>query len=226
MNWRAAIGLLAFLALASCASEGGSRGSGISTAVLGNVASVQSAAAAAPAARLGAALTLAAPAYAQGAVEGIRVTVEGTAAEAETDENGRFSLTGDFEGRLILVFQLADDAAAATVPINVPAAGTLTLNNVIVDTRTGEASAERQDVSFEGIVTSANCQNLTLAMMSVQQSPTDVDLYSVQLDTSTVEDAQGNVLRCEDLYGGARALLQGTVNTDGSFGHATIQLED
>jgi len=226
MNWRAAIGLLLFLALASCASEGGSRGSGISTAVLGNVASVQSAAAAAPAARLGAALTLAAPAYAQGAVEGIRVTVEGTAAEAETDENGRFSLTGDFEGRLILVFQLADDAAAATVPINVPAAGTLTLNNVIVDTRTGEASAERQDVSFEGIVTSANCQNLTLAMMSVQQSPTDVDLYSVQLDTSTVEDAQGNVLRCEDLYGGARALLQGTVNTDGSFGHATIQLED
>src|SRR5262249_57197665 len=98
MNWRSVAILPLMVALAACASEGGSRGSGIATALEGNVASVQTAAL--PAARgnpprraagLRTLMAVEAAARAQTAIEGITVAVAGTTLSDLTDANGRFS---------------------------------------------------------------------------------------------------------------------------------------
>lgn len=233
MKCRLAALLPLILTVTACATDGGSRGSGIFTIVQGNVAGVRTAAANPQRASHGivadvrAALRIATMAHAQTMVEGIRVAVEGTAIQDQTDAAGRFTVQGDFEGRLNLVFQLAgDEGGTARIAINVPAGGTLTLNNVYLDTENEEANAETQDVDFTGTITGAYCTTLTMTMESIQKSSTDQDQYVVRLDTSTVQDAQGNTLSCADLNSGQRAALQGHVNPDGTFGNAEIQVED
>jgi hypothetical protein len=208
MSWRPAVLLPLIFALTACA-EGGSRGSGISTAVLGNVQAVQ-----------------AAVARGRTAVEGIRVTVEGTGAHDQTDANGNFTVQGGFEGLIGLVFELPGGGGEARITLNVPAAGRLTLNNVIIDAQSGEASAETLDVDFEGIIDGVYCHSLTMALMSSHETSADADLYTLQLDTSTVRDSQGNTVACADIPEGALATVEGMVNPDGTFGDATVQLED
>lgn len=204
MRWRPAALLPLILTLWACA-EGGSRGSGISTAVLGNVESVQTAGT---------------------GVEGIRVTVEGTSARSVTNTSGTFSVGGSFEGQIHLVFQVPDGGGEAQIALNVPAGGRLTLNNVVIDTEQGEAVAETQDVDFDGTITGVDCTRLTLALVSTHHSPDDVDAYTVRLDTSSVRNAQGDIVACADIGVGEQATVQGVVNPDGTFGHATIGLAD
>src|SRR5262245_62528024 len=101
MKWRYAAWLpliLTVAALASCA-EGGSRGSGISTAIRGNVQRVQSASllrsqAASPGllARVRDIWDIDATAHARSPVEGIAVVIEGTDIRGQTDANGDFSV--------------------------------------------------------------------------------------------------------------------------------------
>ncbi len=233
MNRITAALLALFCILGGCA-EGGSRGSGISTAVEGNVASVQIASL--PPAPRGATPTrlgtlhdlLAVEGVARAGtdLEGIEVSLEGTAFQAPTDAEGRFSLHGNFEGDATLVFQRPAGNLLARLPINVPAAGTLTLTNVHIDAAQGEASPESQSAQFEGVITAIDCGASTMSMRSVQQSPTDLDLYTIRLDTSVVRDSRGNVLSCSDLQNGQQALVQAQVNTDGSFGNGTVELLD
>jgi len=209
MSWRPAALLPLIFALTACA-EGGSRGSGISTAVLGNVQTVQ-----------------AAVVRARTAVEGIRVTVEGTGAHGQTDASGHFTVQGGFAGLISLVFELPNGGGQARIALNVPAAGRLTLNNVTIDADSEEASAETQDVDFEGIIDGVYCRSLTMALVSSQERPGNAaDRYTLQLDTSTVRDSQGNPVACADIPEGARATVEGMVNPDGTFGDATVQLED
>ena len=219
-------------ALGGCA-EGGSRGSGISTAVEGNVASVQTALLSAPRAtrreRSGARLDFLAVetvARATTAIEGIEVTIEGTTLHTETDAEGSFSLRGNFEGDVTLVFQRPDDGLMARLAANVPAAGTLTLNNIHIDATQGEASAETQSAQFMGVITEVSCGDSIIIMRSVQQSPTDLDRYTVRLDTSELRDSHGNALSCGDLRGGEQALVQAQVNPDGTFGNGTVVVVD
>jgi hypothetical protein len=205
MTWRPAALLPLIFALAACA-EGGSRGSGITTFVLGNVQTVQ------------------APAGAP--VAGIRVTVDGTGIHGVTDAEGNFKVQGAFNGMVSLVFALPDDGGQASIALNVPAAGTLTLNNVTVDSDSGQAHAETQQVEFDGIIDGVYCRSLTMALMSSQEQGADADLYTVQLATSMVLDSQGNPLDCPDIPEGERASVDGLVNPDGTFGDATVQLEN
>ena len=233
MNRITAALLALVCALGGCA-EGGSRGSGISTAVEGNVASVQIAARlssprAGTRARLAALrdlLDIESVARAGTAVEGIEVTIEGAGLRVETDSDGRFSLRGNFEGDATLVFQRSADGLMARMAINVPAAGTLSLHNVHIDATRGEASAEAQSAQFEGVITEVNCADASIIMRSVQQSPTDLDQYTVRLDTSELRDSRGNALACSALRGGERAQVQADVNPDGSFGGGTVEVVD
>jgi hypothetical protein len=233
MNRVSATLLALFCALGGCA-EGGSRGSGISTAVEGNVASVQSAALRFPP-RAGArervialreALAVRSVARAATGLEGIEVTLEGTGFEAETDVDGRFVLRGNFEGDATLVFQRAADGLMARLAINVPAAGTLTLTDIHIDVARAEAAAETQSAQFEGLITELNCGDLTIIMRAVEQNPADLDRYTVRLDTSMLHDARGNALTCGDLRIGQRALVQAEVNADGSFGNGMVEVID
>ena len=109
--------------LASCAADGGSSGTGI-TSVEGNVATIQ---------RDGAMMAAALMAAPTTNLAGITVTVEGTSAAAETDAGGRFVVRGTFEGRSTLRFARAADAVTAQMTVVVPLGGTMTLHDVQLD---------------------------------------------------------------------------------------------
>jgi hypothetical protein len=223
MNWRLAALLPLMAALSACA-EGGSRGSGIFTEVRGNVESVQTAAVPARLrASLHSGIENVAPAAT--AIAGIRVAVEGTGIRGETDTSGNFSLRGNFEGMINLVFQLPDDGGQAQIGLNVPAGGQLTLNNVTVDAPQGAAVADTQGVDFDGIITGIDCRSLILTLVSTHQGPDDTDEYTLRLDTSSVRDAQGDPVACADIRDGEQAVVQGFVNPDGTFGDATVDLD-
>lgn len=231
MNWKP-VALLPILTLWACA-EGGTRGSGISTTVAGNVAVIQTTALPRRArsgslgflAELREFFRIETVARARTAIEGIHVAIEGTDVQGQTDANGSFSLQGDFHGHVNVVFQPPDDGGPARLAIDVPAAGTLTLHNVRLDTARGEAVPETQDVDFEGIITDIDCQGFTLTLVSAQDNPPDTDQYVLRLDTSSLLDAEGNPLSCGDLRGGDQATVRGTVNPDGTFGHATVEVD-
>jgi hypothetical protein len=203
MSWRPVALLPLILTLWACA-EGGSRGSGITTIVTGNVATVE------PAASPG--------------VDGIRVAVEGNGAHDKTDSAGDFSVRGSFEGRIQLIFRVPG-TGQAQIAVNVPAGGTLTLGNVALDTEQGTVTAETQGVYFAGTITGVDCSAALLTLVSAQHAPGDDDAYVLQLDTSTVRDAQGMTLSCEQIPIGAEATIQGQVNPDGTFGEATVDLQ-
>jgi len=228
-TWSALLSGCLVLLMAGC--DGGSRGSGITTAQ-GNVDSVQTAqrgggSAAKPTAlaRLRALLPVFATAHAQAGVEGIRVFVEGTSVADETDADGSFVLRGEFDGVVVIRFQRAADAPSAAIAVNAPAGGTLTLNDVRIDERSGEATAQTQGVVFDGLVSDASCSTQTVHMVSRHRSPTDTDVYTVRLATSSLHDVQGEPVPCEALVEGDLLRLQGTVNDDGTFGNADIVLE-
>ena len=205
MTWRPALLLPLILTLWACA-EGGSRGSGISTLVTGNVSAVETAAS-------------------PGSLEGIRVTVAGTAAHDKTDSSGEFSVPGSYEGWIQLVFRVPGANGQAQIALNVPAGGTLTLENVALDTAQGTATAETQGVYFHGTITAVDCTAATLTLVSTHHAADDVDTYVLQLDTSTVISADGVPLTCEQIPNGAQGTIQGVVNPDGTFGDATMKLD-
>jgi len=208
MTWRRAVLLPMLVALWACA-DGGSRGSGISTDVFGNVVSVQPAAS-----------------TAETDLAGIAVTIEGTSVAGQTDDAGAFKLRGEFDGMVTIVFSLPNDSGAARLDANVPAGGRLTLNNVDVDAQQGTAVAESADVDFAGIITAANCTAGSLIMTSSPTVGNDVDKYIIDLNTSSLQSAHGVVVPCSAVHPGQHASVQGMVNSDGSFGEATIVLAD
>jgi hypothetical protein len=125
-----------------------------------------------------------------------------------------------------LVFELPNGGGQARIALNVPAAGMLTLNNVVIDTAAEEALAETQDVDFDAIISGIDCNALILTLVSSQQGSGDDDDYMLRLDTSSVQDSNGVPVPCGDLRSGDRAAIQGLVDPDGTFGHATVVLQE
>ena len=205
MTWKPAA-LLSLLALLCACAEGGTRGSGISTFVLGNVVSSPVATGLEP-----------------DDLGGIRVVVEGTGVAVRTAADGSFSLTGPFDGLETLRFE-PPGGGTAQLDINVPAAGMLTLNNVHLDVDQGTASAETQDVAFDGVVVSTDCSGASMVMNSATQVRGDVDNYLVDLSTSMLEDPDGNEVPCAAVRPGQNATLSGHVHPNGTFGHCLIVL--
>ena len=203
MSWKRAMLLLPLLAVLCACVEGGIRGSGISTSVVGNVASVDPGG--------------------PGDLAGIRVTVAGSNRATTTDAAGGFSLVGPFDGLLSVRFA-PPGGGTAELPINVPAAGTLTLNNVAIDTARGTAVPESQDVDFDGLVVSTDCAAGTMIMGSAVHTAGDADHYVVDLKTSVLEDSQGHQVPCDAVQSGAAATLSGHVDPAGTFGEALIVL--
>jgi hypothetical protein len=225
---RIALVLSFILALAGC--DGGSRGSGITTAE-GTVESIQLALLGpshAPAlggwATFRRWMTLEGRAEAQAGVAGIRVLVEGTSIEDETNAEGAFSLRGNFQGDVVIRFELPMTGAIASIAVNVPAGGVLTLDRVHIDARSDQATAQRQGVVFDGLVAGTDCAGSTLQLVSSQARATDTDVYDVRLEGSSIRAANGSPLPCQALRVGDPVRLQGTVNDDGTFGNAEIVL--
>ncbi len=220
---RALLALIAALVLCSCGLDGGSRGTGITSTAQGNVASVQMSTRVGP--QLRDFSLLPGEANAASPVEGITVTVEEVGAQTTTDAAGLFSLHGNFEGHLTLLFTRLEDAIRARTAINIPAGGTLTLNDVRIDTARGTATTDSEDVDFIGQITEIDCASQTLILVASRHAPSDTDTYTLRLDTSSLRDPQGNQLSCAELRNGQLAHVHGTVNADGSFGHAQVVVE-
>lgn len=228
MKWnRTALLLALALALAACA-DGGSRGTGITTAQ-GNVAFVRSATRLERSpqsllARLRDLLAGPRVATAQSAVEGITVRVEGTPLSGVTDTNGFFVLGGDFSGPVILLFQRPSDGTTARIGVSIPAGGVLTLVNLEVDGRSGRANAEREDLSFHGVVLATNCPSETADVVSRLRP--QGESYTVRLGGSALRDSQGAPLPCTALQGGTGVRVAGVVNRDGTISAVEARVEN
>lgn len=199
-RWRA-FAACWLLALASCASDGGQRGTGITVAA-GNVTSVQADMAA--------------------GVGGIDVAVEGTDVHATTDASGAFELRGRFAGDTALRFARAADAVSARLAINAPAGGRIDARDVVLDAATGGAQARTIEVSFEGRVETLACAAGRVTLVSVHRAPDDLDGYVVMLDGSSLHDAAGMPLTCSDLRVDDRLDVDGAFAADDTIGDADL----
>jgi hypothetical protein len=226
------IPLLFLLVLALGACDGGSRGSGITTAE-GTVTSVETALSTAPprAREVGRLaswrrwLMLESPADAQSGVAGVRVLIEGTSIADETDGSGAFSLRGHFAGYVTVRFEPPGSGAIARISVNAPAGGVLTLDGVHIDAPSGQATAQQITVVFDGIVAGSDCAASMLQLVSRQRGATDTDVYDVDLAGSSIHDASGPPLPCQALRVGDPVHFTGAVNGDGTFGSAEIVRE-
>jgi hypothetical protein len=228
MKWQALAALLGLgLMLGAC--DGGSSGTGITTLTEGNVASVVSSAASSPAptsmASVAARADGAAGAAASDALAGIAVSIDGTDVRDETDASGAFHLSGDYASDVIVRFTRAAGQLDASLAINVPAGGTLGLNDVTLDAASGTATPASQSVLFAGTITGIDCAAAKLVLVS-QQRPEDGDSYTVDLASSSIVDQAGRTVPCSVLAPGDDATVSGAVNPDGSFGDATVVLDD
>jgi hypothetical protein len=194
-----ALGVGLGLGLAAC--DGGTSGTGISTAE-GNVASI------------GAADMMGTD------LAGIRVSVAGTSASGATDASGSFSVKGVFDGHRTLLFQRSSDNLDAQLPMNLPSRGILTLNDVTIDRQSGEASAASQQLQFQGFVQSVDCTKGEIAFVA---DPGDEDTYLVDVAGSTLESSSGAPVACTDVKVGESAAINGTVEEDGSIGSAVVR---
>jgi len=197
--------IAAALVLAGCA-DGGSSGTGITTA-RGNISSVTSALRSR-----------------SGPTAGIRVTIENTKISAETDPTGLFSLGGNFAGPVGMVFGLPDGSTSRLI-ITVPRGGEVTLGDVVVDGSSGQATAAVQSVRFGGLVRSTTCAE-QLALMVSRRTPDDGNTYDVRLGTASVQDPAGNTLRCENLAAGDAVDVSGEVRREGEVEAHSVEVED
>jgi len=199
--------------LASCAADGGSSGTGI-TSVEGNVATIR---------RDGAmmAALMAAPTT---NLAGITVTVEGTSAAAETDAGGRFVVRGTFEGRSTLRFARAADAVAAQMTVVVPLGGTMTLHDVQLDVAAETGVADNRHAVFDALVQETDCAGDTLSLVSVSHEEGGY-VYMVDLSTTFLHDGSGTAVDCAQLRAGDRVHVEATSQPDGSFTNADVGVE-
>lgn len=220
MKWQGLALLVLGLVTGSCAIDGGSSGTGISTTTAGNVATVIAAASPAAMPRGG----MPSGGTAGTSLAGIRVTIAGTDVADETDAQGGFALRGDYDSIVTVRFERAADALRASLEVNVPAGGTLTLSDVVLDASRGSALPATQDVLFDGTITAIDCAAGELDLVSTQR-PDDGDVYVVRLAGSSITDQAGTPVACAALAPGQTATVDGSVLGDGSFGDATIVLD-
>ena len=122
---------------------------------------------------------------------------------------------------MVIRFELPS-GGSARIPVNAPAGGLLTLERVHLDADSGQATAASQSVVFEALVVDTDCDASELDLVSRHRSPVDTDVYAVRLEDSSIRDAGGASLSCADLHEGDALDLRGSVNEDGTFGHAEM----
>jgi hypothetical protein len=198
--------LIALAALLVGCSDGGSSGTGITTAS-GNVSSVTSG------------LTAR-----SGPVPGIRVTIANTTIASATDASGRFSLAGDFAGPVSMTFGLSDGSSASLV-VTVPRGGEVALRDVSVDAVTGQATAKAQTVRFDGLVEGTTCSSQQALMVS-RHTPNDGNEYTVDLRTASVRSAAGSPLGCQNLSVGDAVDVRGAVGQQGEVEAESVDVEN
>jgi hypothetical protein len=206
---RGRIGLLALwllLPLTACGSggggfsaDGGVSGTGISS-VTGNVTNV-----------IGT----------DGNVAGIRVVVQGTDVETVTGEDGSFTLRGDFDGEVTVVFEV-DDGRQARTTVDVPVGGTVDLEDVTVDPEQGEARPTRRTLTFTGVVDDVDCDGSILTVVTERDGRRTT--VRVRLGDAFVHDPAGVPVPCDRVRVRDQAAVQGEILADDSIGRADVEI--
>lgn len=195
------------LVLAACggggggfASDGGVSGTGIS-AVTGNVAAITGD---------------------DGVVAGISVTIAGTDLVAETDAGGFFSVSGEFDGPVTLVFARPADGLSVQVDVQVPAGGNLELADIVLDGASGEARPERREVSFRGRIDAVDCPGDRLFVVSRFESARLV--FTIRLDRMILRGTADRPIGCDDLRAGMDVVVTGIVQDDESIADGEVEV--
>jgi len=195
--------LVLCLTLAACgggglSADGGVSGTGIS-AVTGNVTAITS-----------------------GSTDlgGIRVTIEGTGIATVTDDTGAFTLTGELDGPVTLVFE-RDDGVRAVTTVDVPSGGTLELADVTLDTERQEARPARRSLAFTATIEGVDCAGGVLVVRSRGQGSS---LFDVRLDGAFVHDGDGRPVACPNLRPGDLVRVQGVLLEDESIAEADVEV--
>lgn len=227
MRWQAVMLLGLATALCACGGiDGGSSGTGITTAE-GNVVNVVASAAAHAAAvesMAGAAMAQSPAAAGTGDLAGIDVAVEGTSLDATTDGSGAFSLRGPLPGVFTLVFSRPGGETLGRITVTIPGGGTLNLHDVSLDVATQSATAVRQDAVFQCTIAGADCPGGTMSFVNLG-APYEQGEYVLALAGSSLENADGSPLACQDLVAGHDASVQGQAFPDLTFGDAVVTVE-
>jgi len=154
-------------------------------------------------------------------VEGIHVTVDGSDAAADTDQDGLFSVSGPFSGPTVLRFQRDTDHLDSAMTVNVPKGGSLSLRDLTL--ASDQASSQSQDLSFDGIVESTDCARDLIDVVSRFDS--NGQRYVVDLSQSSLTDGDGRPMSCVELRKGDAAHVQGDVRPNGTIAAGSVSAE-
>ncbi len=198
--------LLCGAALAGCAAEGGVTGSGISASITGNVSLVQ--VNETPAAKVeAAAAELPFP---------VRVSIdELPGIESITDEEGNFELSGDFSGRIVLLFASAEtDMELGMFDVEVPAGSVTVLENIEILPFQPDAVTPAVVRQFDvfGHVALVECEGDGTGTLLVDDEAPAASrrqfLVRILADTEIVS-SDGLLVACQDIDRGARLVIEG-----------------
>lgn len=184
-------------------ADGGQSGTGIAAAIRGTVAAV----------------TGATP-----DVANIHVTVAATDLSTSTDVTGRFELRGNISGPAELHFERQRDGLEAATEIVIPAGGVLELDEIVLDSDTGEAHPTRQVVDFGGIVEGLDCAGGTIRVKP-QDDDSTATVFTIETASATIR--RGTIqLACSDLQVGNKAEVRGETSDGTTLVNALVVLED
>ncbi|MGH7899846.1 MAG: hypothetical protein ACREQQ_17960 [Candidatus Binatia bacterium] len=174
-------------------------------------------------ASVGAFFRLTSIAHAGGGLAGILVTAQGSGDGTETDPDGFFSLDGAFSGPLAIRFERAEDGIGSIMEVSVPKGGSLFLHDVALDGSTGVASAETQDIAFDGVVTGKSCRERRLRTASRFEERGST--FTIDLATSVLRDSSGTRIGCLELDDGDAVRVTGAVQPGGIIGDGDVVVE-
>jgi hypothetical protein len=157
-------------------------------------------------------------------VADIHVSVAATDLTTRTDDSGRFELRGNLSGPAELRFERQRDGLLAAADIVIPAGGVLELEEIVLDSDTGEAHPTRQVVDFEGIVEMSDCAGGTIRVKSTDDEAT-ATAFIIEVASATI--SRGSVrLACGDVQVGAKAQVRGDTPDGTTLVNAVVVLED
>jgi hypothetical protein len=199
MKWLRYLALLVAVSCVGCASDGGPVGTGISSAISGNIVDVETDTATA---RKRAAAPPLPP---------IRVSIDGLPnATTMADDAGNFVLSGAFDGAVTLRFTVPQ--YEVTQQLDVPAGSAVVLQDIELRPDGVGAQAARQ-LDFFGTVDLVDCTDGTLLIHERRAGGTQ---FLVHLDEQTsIENTAGTSQSCGAIRVGS------TVAVEGSIAYAT-----
>jgi hypothetical protein len=189
------IGFSLVALLAGCSSEGGVVGTGISSSVSGNIATVDVSASATVSAAAPAAIPFP-----------IRVSLAEAPDVSDTaDSDGNFILEGDFAGPLTLLFS-GPHGVIGRLGVDVPAGADIVLEDIAIRSQQngGVQAGKIRQHNFYGRILSVDCAQSTLEIGDDLSR-----LFRVQLGPSTaiINGPDGAALACTDLRPGIPVLI-------------------